>query len=59
MWTSQVDGHHDNMVRTKTHRTEQNTEYTKTQQTLKNNYFLCFPDLSGFYYRRLFITHYR
>jgi len=42
MWTSQVYGHHDKMARTKTHRTYQNTEYTKTQQTLGNNYFLCF-----------------
>ena len=33
MWTSQVYGHHDKMARTKTHRTSQNTEYTKTQQT--------------------------
>jgi len=32
MWTSQVYGHHDKMARTKTHRTLQNTEYTKTQQ---------------------------
>jgi len=44
MWTSQVYGHHDKMARTKTHRTSQNTEYTKTQQTLRNNYFLCFSD---------------
>ena len=36
MWTSQVYGHHDKMARTKTHRTFQNTEYTKTQQTLRN-----------------------
>ena len=27
MWTSQVNGHHDKMARTKTHRTLQNTEY--------------------------------
>jgi len=27
---------------TKTHRTSQNTEYTKTQQTLRNNYFCVF-----------------
>ena len=33
MWTSQVYGHHDKMARTKTHRTSQNTEYTKTQHT--------------------------
>jgi len=33
MWTSQVYGHHDKMARTKTHRTSQNMEYTKTQQT--------------------------
>jgi len=39
MWTSQVYGHHDKMTRTKTHRTSQNTEYTKTQQILRNNYF--------------------
>ena len=42
MWTSQVYGHHDKMARTKTHRTSQNTEYTKTQQTLRNNYFCAF-----------------
>ena len=42
MWTSQVYGHHDKMARTKTHRTSQNTEYTKTQQTLRNNYFFVF-----------------
>ena len=44
MWTSQVYGHHDKMARTKTHRTSQNTEYTTTQQTLRNNYFcvVCF-----------------
>jgi len=35
------------MVRTKTHRTSQNTEYTKTQQPLRNNYCLCFSDFSG------------
>jgi len=44
MWTIQVYGHHDKMARTKTHRTSQNT---KTQQTLRNNYFLCFSDFSG------------
>ena len=49
MWTSQVYGHHDKMARTKTHRTQQNMEYTKTQQTLRNNYFLCFSDFSGFF----------
>jgi len=48
MWTSQVYGHHDKMARTKTHITSQNTEYTKTQQTLGNNYFLCF---SEFYFQ--------
>jgi len=48
MWTSQVYGHRDKMARTKTHRTSQNTEYTKMQQTLKNNYFLCFLDFSVF-----------
>jgi len=42
MWTSQVYGHHDKMARTKTHRTSQNTEYTKTQQTLRNNFFCVF-----------------
>jgi len=30
------------MARTKTHRTSQNTEYTKTQQTLRNTYFCVF-----------------
>jgi len=30
------------MARTKTHRTSQNTEYTKTQQTLRNNYIFVF-----------------
>ena len=39
MWTSQVYGHHDKTARTKTHRIPQNTEYTKTQQTLRNNFF--------------------
>ena len=39
MYTSQVFGHHDKMARTKTHITSQNTEYTKTQQTLRNNFF--------------------
>ena len=47
MWTSQVYGHHDKMVRTKTHRT---SEYTKTQQTLRNNYFVFF----GFFWGVLF-----
>jgi len=42
MWTSQIYGHHDKMARTKTHRTSQNTDVTKTQQTLRNNYFLSF-----------------
>ena len=42
MWTSQVYGHNDKMTRIKTHRTSQNTEYTKTQQTLRNNYFFVF-----------------
>ena len=41
MWTSQVYGHYAKMVRTKTHRTSQNTVYTKMQQTLRNNYFVC------------------
>jgi len=40
MWTSQVYGHHDEMARTKTHRTSQNTEYTRTQQTLRNNVYV-------------------
>jgi len=40
MWTSQVYGHHDKMARPKTHRTSQNTEDTKTQQTLRNNFRL-------------------
>jgi len=48
MWTRQVYGHHDKMARTKTHRTSQNTEYTKTQQTFRNNYFLCFSDFYFF-----------
>ena len=30
------------MARTNTHRTSQNMECTKTQQTLRNNYFFCF-----------------
>ena len=42
MWTSQIYEHHDKMARTKTHRTPQNTEHTKTQQTQRNNYFLSF-----------------
>jgi len=42
MWTSQVYRHHDKMARTKTHTTSQNTEYTKTQHTLRNNYFCVF-----------------
>jgi len=54
MWTSQVYGHHDKMARTKTHRTSQNTEYTKTQQTLRNNYFLCFSDFSGVFLFSIF-----
>ena len=41
MWTSEVYGHHDKMARTELHRTSQNKKYTKTQQTLRNNYFLC------------------
>jgi len=47
MWTSQVYWHHDKMARTKTHRTSQNTEYTKTQQTLRNNYFCVFRIFLG------------
>jgi len=57
MWTSQVYGHHDKMARPKTHRTSQNTEYTKTQQTLKYNYFV-FSDLSGFFYFQFSIFNY-
>jgi len=53
MWTSQVYGHHDKMARTKTHRTQQNMEYTKTQQTLRNNCFLCFSDFSIFNFQLL------
>jgi len=49
MWTSQVYGHHDKMARAKAHRTSQNTEYTKTQQTLKNNYFCVFRICLGFF----------
>jgi len=41
MWTSQVYGPHDKIAR-KTHRTSQNTKYTKTQQTLRNKYFFVF-----------------
>ena len=48
MWTSQVYGHHDKMARTKTHRTSQNTEYTKTQQTLRITIFCVFLDFSVF-----------
>jgi len=51
MWTSQVYEHHDQMARTKTHRTSQNTEYTKTHLTLGNNYFLCLSDFSVFYFQ--------
>ena len=36
--------HHNKMARAKTHRTSQNTEYTKTQQILKNDYYLCFSE---------------
>jgi len=56
MWTTQVYGHHDKMARTKTRRTSQNTEYTKTQQTLRNNYFCVFLDFSGFFYFQFSIT---
>ena len=43
MWTNQLYWYHDKIDRTKTHRTSQNTEYTKTQQTIRNNLFLwCF-----------------
>jgi len=44
MWASRVYVHHDKMARTKTHRTSQNTEYTKTQRTLRNNYFCVFQE---------------
>ena len=48
MWTSQVYGHNDKIARTKTHRTLQNTKYTKTKQTLRNNfYYYFFLDVSG------------
>jgi len=50
MWTSQVYGHHDKMARTNTHRTSQNTEYTKTQQTLRNNYFFVFVGFFWVFY---------
>jgi len=40
--TSQVYGHHDKMVRTKTHKSSQNMKYTKTQQTLRDNFFCVF-----------------
>jgi len=50
MWTSQVYGHHGKMARTKTHRASQNTQYTKTQQTLRNNYSLCFSDFSDVFF---------
>ena len=52
MWTSQVYGHHDKMARTKTHRTSQNTEYTKTQQTLRKErrtFFVFFGFFWGFF----------
>ena len=58
MWTYQVYGHHDKMARTKTHRTSQNTEYTKTQQPLRNNYFLCFSDFSGVFYWLLIVLRF-
>ena len=45
------------MASTKTHRTSQNTEYTKTQQTLRNNYFLCFSDFSVVFYFQFSITY--
>ena len=50
MWTSQVFGHHDKMARTKTHRTSQNTEYTKTQQPLRNKYCFVFFGFFCFYF---------
>jgi len=49
MWTSQVYGHHDKKARTKTYRTSQNTENTKTQQTLRNNNFCVFGCFCGFF----------
>ena len=39
MGTNQHYWYHDKIDRTKTHRTSQNTEYTKTQQTIRNNLF--------------------
>jgi len=54
MWISQVYGHHDKMARTKTHRKSQNTEYTKTQHTLRNNYFLCCSEFFGFFFNFIF-----
>ena len=56
VWTSQVYGHHDIMARTKTHRTSQNTEYTKTQHTLRNNYFFKFFGHFCFFYFQFSIT---
>jgi len=53
MWTRQVYGHHDKMARTKAHRTSQNTEYTKTQQTLRNNYYCVFRIFLFFYFQFL------
>ena len=50
MWTSQVYGHCDKMARTKTHRTSQNKKYTKTQQTVRNNYFCVFRIVQVFFY---------
>jgi len=35
----------------KTHKTSQNMEYTKTQQTLRNNYFCVFRIFLGFYFQ--------
>jgi len=49
MWTSQVYGHCDKMARTKTHRTSQNKTYTKTQQTVRNNYFCVFRIVQVFF----------
>ena len=56
MWTSQVYGHYDKMARTKTYRTSQNTEYTKTQQTLGNNYFCVFRIFHFYFYFQFSIT---
>ena len=38
----QVQGHHDKMARSKTHRIAQNTQNIRTQQTFRINYFCVF-----------------